>query len=96
MVSAWHGEQDAAGRRLQRVDLFTIDNGVAPFWGGTFQTVGASYVMPETDKSIQAGVYTLRQAARRIRFAYWQDKADSVADPRAVAQFVKQADKYRA
>lgn len=65
-VYAWHGDLDATGRKLRRVDRFVIDNGIAPAFGGTFQTEGASYVMPEDTKSVTVGVYTLRQAARRI------------------------------
>ena len=65
-VAFWVDDLDVTGRKLRRVDLFTIDNGVAPFWGGTFQADGATRVMPATDTSIEAGVYTLRQAAKRI------------------------------
>jgi hypothetical protein len=46
--------------------FFLIDDGIAPAYGGTFQTAKATHVMPETGTSIAAGLYTLRQAARRI------------------------------
>lgn len=46
--------------------LFVIDNGIAPAFGGTFQTEGALVVQPADDRNVEAGLYTLRQAAKRI------------------------------
>jgi hypothetical protein len=60
-VSSWSNDKDSVGRKLRRIDYFIIEA-----FGWAFETIGAHHVKPESDTSVAAGVYTLRQAAKRI------------------------------
>jgi hypothetical protein len=63
-MAFWVDGLDVAGRKLRRVDLFTIDSGAS--YAATFETKGAGSVIPTDDKHVEHGIYTLRQAAKRI------------------------------
>lgn len=59
VCKVWYsGEEDIMGER------FLIERGFPPC--NDFEVIGAEYVFEATEGNLQHGIYTLRQASRRI------------------------------